>query len=606
MFHSPAETDSLKLTESHQCHCIEVHLSSLLIRPTPPLLTAMQGDAGDGGRNYFPNSLRNASQHHNHDVKTNILLVLGALLIVSIPYSLLLFLLKLEAPALAGCLAVCLFVAAIVHLLMTNKPSVAIHILLSGVLVPVLALHLCFGGGPESAGVLAAAFLAPISAVVLGLGNKKATAMVLLIVVVGLIAAVLEQTVGPQSVTPKLYQFTEVWHAVFFFVNINVSQLIAFLVVAQAYQQLQTGRRRLQESKQQVDSLNANLAKQKERLEQEQRLTQRLIHHVFPKNMSDALIDFVKGCSQRPDNGAMCEVVARQAWRRGSQRAPTSSNLSGPVFVLPATAEVRSGRGSIASVSTVPEQPHISHFAAAVAPTLHSFAVVLFAHISGFTALSSKIDPTTLIHFLDQFFGAIDDYCKDHAVEKIKTIGDCYMCVAWEEEPPARSRCAKRVLDVAHRMHHMAHNNLVGKQRLLVRAGIHAGPVISGIIGRTKFAFDIWGDTVNVASRMESTGVPGTTQVTDEVYELLRSSNSFVPRGLVEVKGKGELLTYTTPLLQTWSPSPELVISSRSAHFNVVDVLTSLMQKSNMPPSSSSTQPLLGLAEGCPPFSHPA
>ena len=97
--------------------------------------------------------------------------------------------------------------------------------------------------------------------------------------------------------------------------------------------------------------------------------------------------------------------------------------------------------------------------------------------------------------------------------QKIKTIGDCYMCVAWAENTNAHAACARRVLQVAQRMHHMARSNLLGTQRLAVRAGLHAGPLVSGIIGKTKFTFDIWGDTVNVASRMESTGVPGTTQV---------------------------------------------------------------------------------------------
>ena len=466
------------------------------------------------------------------------------MLMTIIPFSLTLFLLKLEGPAMATSLACCSFVAAIVHLSVTNRPSVAIHLLIGGVLIPTLLFHLSLGGGPGSAGTLGPAFLAPICAVLFGLGTKKATAMVLLILIVGLVAGVLEQTIGPQSVTPKLYQFTEFWHAVCYWVNINVGQGTAFLLSALTYRQLETGQRRLRESKQKVDSLNSDLAKQKARLEQEQRLTHRLIHNVFPRNVSDALIDLVKGCSQSPDDGALSEVVARHAYRG---RRPTLSNPPGQVPSSSAV-ESRSGRGSIASVSTVAGQPRMPHFAATIAPTLHSFAVVLFADIVGFTTTYCNTDPTTLIHYLDQFFGAIDEYCKEQAVEKIKTIGDCYMCVAWEERPLARGACAKRVLNVAQRTHQMAYNNLVGKQRLSVRAGVHAGPVISGIIGRTKFAFDIWGDTVNVASRMESTAMPGTTQVTAEVYELLRGSETFLRRGLVEVKGKGELLTYTTPL----------------------------------------------------------
>ena len=102
--------------------------------------------------------------------------------------------------------------------------------------------------------------------------------------------------------------------------------------------------------------------------------------------------------------------------------------------------------------------------------------------------------------------------CKREDVEKIKTIGDCYMCVAWANGD-TRAQGAKKVLSVARCMHHTAALYPLNGQQLSIRAGVHGGPVVSGMIGKSRFCFDIWGDTVNVASRMESTGLAGVTQV---------------------------------------------------------------------------------------------
>ena len=135
-------------------------------------------------------------------------------------------------------------------------------------------------------------------------------------------------------------------------------------------------------------------------------------------------------------------------------------------------------------------------------------------------------------------------------------------------------------------MHCVMLNSRLDGSRLSVRAGMHAGPVISGIIGKTKFAFDIWGDTVNVASRMESTGVPRATQVTAEVYELLKGREALTPRHEVDVKGKGSMMTYVTPVFQGHSSSsvclakhtscmsPSTAAHGKANHFNVVDVLS--------------------------------
>ena len=405
-----------------------------------------------------------------------------------------------------------------------------------------------------------------------------------------LVLAVLELTVGPQYVTPKVYAFTGFWRAAFYWMNINVTQMITYIMVAVTYQQMQNGKRRLEESKREVDALSAELAEQQETLELQQQLTQKLIHNVFPQRVSEALIDLVRSsATDKEDEANALQAIARrspvqQAWRERDSESVGSiavPKYESQLSIYPAPMEYVADVQSVGSVSSVPDPPVMPDFAAAIAPKAHDFAVVLFADMVGFTALASQLDPTTLVHFLDQFFGDVDDYCQSHGVEKIKTIGDCYLCVAWEDDPhtQAQTQCAQRLFDVAHRMHHMAHHRPFGRQRLLVRAGMHAGPVISGIIGKTKFAFDVWGDTVNVASSMETTGLAGTTHVTAEVYELLKLDETFVPRGSVVVKGKGELVTYITPPHKpcTISPDIDLANPTDTQQFNAVDVLMKLM-----------------------------
>jgi class 3 adenylate cyclase len=181
-----------------------------------------------------------------------------------------------------------------------------------------------------------------------------------------------------------------------------------------------------------------------------------------------------------------------------------------------------------------------------LAPKLHFAATILFADLVGFTNQASRVDPSLLVRFLDLYFGLVDGVCTAEKVDKIKTIGDCYMCVGWAEDSEDPITSASTVLTVASKMHSIARQVPLNGSRLFLRAGMHTGTVVSGIIGKTKLAFDVWGDAVNVASRMESTGIPGATQVTADTYELLKDKEVFVERGLVEVKGRGKLQTYTT------------------------------------------------------------
>jgi len=171
-----------------------------------------------------------------------------------------------------------------------------------------------------------------------------------------------------------------------------------------------------------------------------------------------------------------------------------------------------------------------------------SFAevTVLFADIVGFTNLSSTTSPRDLVHMLNDLFTRFDQSAHRNGVEKIKTIGDAYMAVAGLTNPhPDHSRrVVKLALEMLDHVRDFREENGVP---LSVRIGVNSGPAVAGVIGSSKFIYDLWGDTVNVASRMESHGVPGMIQVTRPVYEKLKDEFEFEERGTVEVKGKGAL-----------------------------------------------------------------
>jgi len=180
---------------------------------------------------------------------------------------------------------------------------------------------------------------------------------------------------------------------------------------------------------------------------------------------------------------------------------------------------------------------------------------VLFADIVAFTDMASSLSPESVVGVLRDVFGQCDRLCDRHGVEKIKTVGDEYMVISG---PPAAGgsehlvRIGELALDM---LGSVAQVHYPDGRPVRIRIGIHAGPVVAGVIGQKKFAYDIWGDTVNVASRMESTGEPGRIQVTEAVYSRLREEFLFECRGRIEVKGKGSMATY---FLDAKRPSPGL------------------------------------------------
>ena len=168
---------------------------------------------------------------------------------------------------------------------------------------------------------------------------------------------------------------------------------------------------------------------------------------------------------------------------------------------------------------------------------------ILFADIVNFTALSAQMSPSQLVMVLNQIFSAFDQLTEQFGLEKIKTIGDAYMVASGLPTP--RPDHAEAIADMALAMRQeIAHLSQTFIQPLDIRIGINSGPVVAGVIGTKKFIYDLWGDTVNVASRMESQGRAGGIQITPATYACLQGKYIFESRGPIEVKGKGKIETY--------------------------------------------------------------
>lgn len=170
-------------------------------------------------------------------------------------------------------------------------------------------------------------------------------------------------------------------------------------------------------------------------------------------------------------------------------------------------------------------------------------ATVLFADIVGFTELSSRLSPQDLVARLNQIFSAFDTLAEKYGLEKIKTIGDAYMVVGGLPNPSAEHAVsvAKFALEMRSELQRI--NKSLG-ELFDIRIGINCGPVVAGVIGIKKFTYDLWGDTVNVASRMESHGKPGEIHISESFYKKVRSHYDCESRGTVIIKGKGEMKTY--------------------------------------------------------------
>jgi len=173
----------------------------------------------------------------------------------------------------------------------------------------------------------------------------------------------------------------------------------------------------------------------------------------------------------------------------------------------------------------------------------HESVTVLFADIVGFTKLTASMPPAELVELLSQLFSRFDQLAEQHGLEKIKTIGDGYMVVGGA--PTSLEGHASVIARLALEMQQelAAFNTQAGKS-LQMRIGISSGAVVAGVIGTSKFAYDIWGDPVNMASRMEQTAPLDGIQVSEATYKLIELDHKLEARGLIQIKGKGEVNTY--------------------------------------------------------------
>lgn len=168
---------------------------------------------------------------------------------------------------------------------------------------------------------------------------------------------------------------------------------------------------------------------------------------------------------------------------------------------------------------------------------------VLFGDLVGFTEFAERMTPEELVRSLNQIFTEFDEIAERRGLEKIKTIGDAYMVVGGV--PEKREDHAEEVVAMALDMLEVVERHRqAGELPLQIRIGVHTGPVVAGVIGVKRFSYDVWGDTVNTASRMQTHGVPGTVQISESTYERVRALYEVEARGSVKMKGKGEMKGY--------------------------------------------------------------
>src|SRR5512134_3634873 len=186
-------------------------------------------------------------------------------------------------------------------------------------------------------------------------------------------------------------------------------------------------------------------------------------------------------------------------------------------------------------------------------------ASILFADVSDFTSMSSQMKPHEVVELLNVLFSHFDDLAERHDLEKIKTIGDCYMLAAGV--PRTCHNHAHILTHVGLAMQRYVKGRLFGRVgKISLRIGINSGPVVAGVIGRKKFIYDLWGDTVNVASRMECHGTSGRLQITTSTYELIKNDFICEPKGSIIVKGKGVM-----PVWHVLAEEKSFMLGLRSA-----------------------------------------
>jgi len=171
---------------------------------------------------------------------------------------------------------------------------------------------------------------------------------------------------------------------------------------------------------------------------------------------------------------------------------------------------------------------------------------VMFTDFKDFTTYSDKLSPEELVDSIDFYYSKFDDIIEKHGLEKIKTVGDAYMC-AGGLPFPTRDHPIKMVeaaLEIAEFVNESKKVDPDSKSRFDIRIGINTGSVVAGVVGKKKFAYDIWGDTVNIASRMESNSDPGKINISDNTYQLVKNQYKCTYRGEIQAKNKGMMKMY--------------------------------------------------------------
>jgi class 3 adenylate cyclase len=187
-------------------------------------------------------------------------------------------------------------------------------------------------------------------------------------------------------------------------------------------------------------------------------------------------------------------------------------------------------------------------------PKHYDMVSVLFTDFKGFTKIAEKLTPQELVEELNQCFLEFDRIIDRHNIEKIKTIGDAYMCaggipVANQTNPVDIVKAGLEIKEYMEKL--KSEREARGEDYWELRIGIHTGPVIAGVVGKNKFAYDIWGDAVNTASRMESSGIPGQVNISGATYELIKEHFQCTHRGKIQAKNKGEIDMYIVEGIQT-------------------------------------------------------